>query len=140
MEDSTWERVLHGNPGEERFKFNTFAWTDSLQSQVFVHCEVLACPNTESDVCAIPGTRIEVLYHFLDLFRLYPPPPVIEHVPLHRKSSCKNMTRASGVANNMSPLRGGAQTEKIRFFFTSPLNYNTGKISTVKSLNSSCIG
>ena len=44
-------------------------------------------------------------------------PPVTEHVPLHSKSLCENMARASGgggVANNMGPLSGGAQTEKIR--------------------------
>ena len=50
-----------------------------------------------------------------DLFRLCPPvryappppPPVTEHVPLHNKSLCKNMTRASGGANNMRPLSWG---------------------------------
>ena len=48
-------------------------------------------------------------------------PPVTEHVPLHSKSLCKNIARASGGgggANNMHPLSwgGGAQTEKIHNF------------------------
>ena len=42
-------------------------------------------------------------------------PPVTEHVPLHCKSSCKTIARASGGANNMRPLSWVAQTEKIRF-------------------------
>ena len=70
---------------------------------------------------------------FSDLFGLCPPvcyappryvmrPPVTEHVPLNSKSLFKNMARASGGANNMRPLSwggGGAQTEKIPFFFSS---------------------
>ena len=40
-------------------------------------------------------------------------PPVTEHVPLHSKSSCKNMARSFGGANNMRPLCWGTQTEKI---------------------------
>ena len=60
--------------------------------------------------------------HFLDLSRLCPPPvryapPVLEHVPLHGKSLCKDLERASVGANNMRPLSwGGAQTENIPFF------------------------
>ena len=46
-------------------------------------------------------------------------PPVSEHVPLHSKSLCKNMARASGGANNMRPLRWGAQTEKIQQLITA---------------------
>ena len=34
-------------------------------------------------------------------------PPVTDHVPLHSKSSCKNMARASGGAHNMHPLSWG---------------------------------
>ena len=44
-------------------------------------------------------------------------PSVSEQMPLHSKSSCKNMARASGGgggANNMHPLSWGTQTEKIR--------------------------
>ena len=44
-------------------------------------------------------------------------PPVLEHVPLHGKSLCKDLERASVGANNMRPLSwGGAQTENIPFF------------------------
>ena len=47
-------------------------------------------------------------------------PPITEHVPLHSKSLCKNMTRVSECANNMHPLSwgggGGAQTEYIPNF------------------------
>ena len=39
-------------------------------------------------------------------------PPVREHVPLHSKSLCKNMARASGGANNMRPLSGGGGTNE----------------------------
>ena len=35
-------------------------------------------------------------------------------VPLNSKSLCKNMASASGGANNMHPLSGWPQTEKIR--------------------------
>ena len=40
----------------------------------------------------------------------YAPP----QVPLNSKSLCKNMARALGGANNMHPLSGWPQTEKIR--------------------------
>ena len=36
--------------------------------------------------------------------------PVTEHVPLHSKSSCKSIVRASGGANNMYPLSWGGGT------------------------------
>ena len=47
-----------------------------------------------------------------DLFRLCPPqyvicPRVRKHVPLHSKSLCKNMARASGGANKMGLLSWG---------------------------------
>ena len=38
-------------------------------------------------------------------------PPVTEHVPLHSKSLCKSMARASGGANNMHPLSWGGGTK-----------------------------
>ena len=64
----------------------------------------------------------------MDLFRLCPPPlcyapPDTEHVPLHSKSLCKNMARASGGggggANNMRSLSwgGGGTNGK------DPVNY-----------------
>ena len=60
----------------------------------------------------------------LDVFRLCPPPqyvmrpPVTKHLPLHSKSSSKNMARAPGSANIMRPLSwgGGGETEKIHDF------------------------
>ena len=39
-------------------------------------------------------------------------PPVTEHVSLHSKSLCKNIARASGVANNMHPLSWGGTNGK----------------------------
>ena len=66
---------------------------------------------------------IFVLFN-LRIVSVYPPvrytPLVTEQVPLHSKSQCKNMTRASGFgggANDMHPLSWGraAQTEKIIF-------------------------
>ena len=55
----------------------------------------------------------------VDLFRLCPPPvgyppPVTEHVPLHSKSSRKNMARASGGPNKMYPLNWGGGTNGKR--------------------------
>ena len=46
-------------------------------------------------------------------------PPVAEHVPLHSKSLCKNIARASGGgggANNMRPLSWGHKRKKSNFF------------------------
>ena len=44
-------------------------------------------------------------------------PAVAEHVPLHSKSLCKNIARATGDANNMHPLSwgGGGEMENIHF-------------------------
>ena len=56
-------------------------------------------------------------------------PPVTEHVPLHSKSSCKNMARApgGGVANNMPPTKlGEAQTEKILKLLTTMIGGGGG--------------
>ena len=69
-------------------------------------------------------TAIEKIYFRIFSVCAPPPPPphppvcydapVAEHVPLHSKSLCKNMARASGVANNMHPLSWG---HKQKFFF-----------------------
>ena len=40
-------------------------------------------------------------------------PIVTASVPLHSKSVCKNMARASGAPNNIHPLILGTQMEKI---------------------------
>ena len=50
---------------------------------------------------------------------MHPFSPVTEDVPLHSKSLCKNIVRASGGANNMHPLSwggGGAETEMIPLY------------------------
>ena len=53
------------------------------------------------------------------MFPFVPPPPVryappdAEHVPLHSKSSCKNMARASGGCKYYAPSKlGGGTNEK----------------------------
>ena len=51
-----------------------------------------------------------------DLFR-FAPPPITEHVQLHSKPLCRNIAYTAGGANNIHPLRWGAQTEKIPNFF-----------------------
>ena len=55
------------------------------------------------------GRLVVELFSILYNFPFVPPlvrfaPPVTEHVPLHSKSLCKNMARATGGANNMRPL------------------------------------
>ena len=74
-----------------------------------------------------------------DLFRLCPPPPVRYAPPsyrarmsLHSSSLCKNIARASGVANNMHPLSwgGGGTNGK------DPNKNKTGTIEAVRSLDS----
>ena len=60
--------------------------------------------NSSLSQCAQAGVDIS------DLFRLYPSTlcaPVTEHVSLHSKSLCENITRASGGANNIHPLSWG---------------------------------
>ena len=46
--------------------------------------------------------------------------PSTAHVSLHSKSLCKKEARASGVADNLHPLREVAQTENIQFFEFEP--------------------
>ena len=85
----------------------------------------IICERTSPSVLhfcfSVPKTQHHAEEAESDLFRLDPPkyvmrPPVAEHGPLHSKSICKNMARASGGANNMRPLSWGegAQTQKIR--------------------------
>ena len=55
--------------------------------------------------------------YYLGSFPFVPPPstlcaPVKEHVPLHSKSICKNMARASGGANRMHQLSCGGTNGK----------------------------
>ena len=67
-----------------------------------------------------------------DLFRLCPPqyvmrPPVTEHVPLHSKSLCINMARASGCAINMRPLSWGCTNRKDPKTLKGDFIYNGDK-------------
>ena len=78
-------------------------------------------------LCFAPFTLIKG-FNIRDRFRLCPQyamfaPPIAEHESLHDRSLCKNITLASGGANNMHPLSwgGGAQTEKIQYKITSKL-------------------
>ena len=70
------------------------------------------CVNVLSNkVCRKYLSPIGLLFDF-GFFPFVPPqfvmlPSVTEHVPLHAKSLCKNIARASGGANNMHPLSWG---------------------------------
>ena len=54
-------------------------------------------------------------------------PPLTEHMPLHGKSLCKDMARASGGAKKIHPLSLGAQTEKIGMINDT---WKTAKLAT----------
>ena len=81
------------------------------------------CVNVLSNkVCRKYLSPIGLLFDF-GFFPFVPPqfvmlPSVTEHVPLHAKSLCKNIARASGCANNMHPLSwGGGTNGKDQFLY-----------------------
>ena len=71
----------------------------SLSDYLLYHFEVPTFFDSFQIICAYYFT-IEGSFPFAYVMR----PPLTEHVPLHSKSLCKNMARASGGAHNMHSL------------------------------------